>query len=297
MPSRPLVSIIVPNFNHQAFLRERLESVFAQTYQDFELILLDDASTDGSLEILEEFANRPRVRLVVNDTNSGSPFAQWNRGVELAQGEYVWIAESDDSANPELLENLVAVLEQHPTVGLAECDSERIDGSGRVLGPIARDAHPEETARWSQDFFVNGPEEVQRYLYLQNTIPSASAVVFRRSMYLKAGPAEARLKLTGDWLQWVKMLMRSDRYFLAQCLSQSRIHEGTQRETAAQNGRLELEALDIQKRIRQLGDIDRKTVRQGAARYATSWIQAVRSILHAGRSSANATSFRPASLM
>lgn len=111
MDKTPLVSIIIPNFNHSRFLRERLESVFNQTFEDFEVILLDDASTDSSVEILEEYAKDPRVsHLVVNKENSGSPFRQWQRGIELSQGKYIWIAESDDSCDPDFLLTCVAMM-------------------------------------------------------------------------------------------------------------------------------------------------------------------------------------------
>jgi len=89
----PNVTVIVPNYNHARFLRQRLDSILTQTYQDFELILLDDCSTDDSRTILKEYAADPRVRLELNEANSGSPFKQWNKGVQLAQGKYVWIAE------------------------------------------------------------------------------------------------------------------------------------------------------------------------------------------------------------
>ena len=98
--------VIVPNYNHARFLRQRLDSILAQTFQDFELILLDDCSTDESRTILEEYARDPRVRLDFNEVNSGSPFKQWNKGVRFARGKYVWIAESDDYADPRLLEAL-----------------------------------------------------------------------------------------------------------------------------------------------------------------------------------------------
>ena len=277
MSALPRVSIIVPNYNHKAYLAERLESIRSQTFRDFELILMDDASTDGSLELLRKFADRPGTRLLVNKANSGSPFHQWNQGVEQAQGEYIWIAESDDSAGPEFLEKLVWALDRHPTAGLAECGSERIDDAGNISGPLLHDAHPEEADRWNADFLAEGREEIRRYLYLQNTIPSASAVVFRREMYQKAGPADTRFKLAGDWLQWVKILLHSDRYFLAERLSFSRIHQATQREAAARDGGLALEALEIQNRVRRWVEVDRATVRKGAERYALAWIQTVRS--------------------
>jgi glycosyltransferase involved in cell wall biosynthesis len=92
------------------FLRRRIESVLCQTYQDFELILLDDCSSDESRSLLSEYAGDPRVRIEFNEVNSGSPFKQWNKGVRLARGQYVWIAESDDYADKRLLERLVAQL-------------------------------------------------------------------------------------------------------------------------------------------------------------------------------------------
>src|ERR1700738_1634065 len=110
----PRVSVIVPNYNHARFLRRRMESVLRQTYRDFEVILLDDCSTDESRSILSEYAGDPRVRLEFNEKNSGSPFKQWNKGVALASGEYGWIAESDDYADERLLERLVAVLDHEP---------------------------------------------------------------------------------------------------------------------------------------------------------------------------------------
>ena len=102
----PTVSVIVPNYNHARFLPQRIESILRQTYQDFELILLDDCSTDDSRAVLSQYASEPRVRIQFNEVNSGSTFRQWNKGVRLARGKYVWIAESDDYADERLLERL-----------------------------------------------------------------------------------------------------------------------------------------------------------------------------------------------
>src|ERR1022692_1882228 len=104
------VSVVIPNYNHSRFLPRRIDSVLEQTFQDFELILLDDCSTDDSRSILSQYADESRVRIEFNEVNSGTPFRQWNKGVGLARGEYVWIAESDDYADKRLLERLVAVL-------------------------------------------------------------------------------------------------------------------------------------------------------------------------------------------
>ena len=95
---KSLISILLPSYNHSKFLKERLDSIFNQTYQNFELIILDDASTDSSVDILSEFKNHPKVtHYLINEQNSGSPFLQWQKGLDLAKGDYIWIAESDDA--------------------------------------------------------------------------------------------------------------------------------------------------------------------------------------------------------
>lgn len=104
----PLVSVIIPNYNHARYLEQRLDSVFNQTYQNFEVIFLDDCSTDNSLEIIEKYKDDPHLsRIVVNETNSGSPFKQWNKGFNLVKGDLVWIAESDDFCELSFLEEMI----------------------------------------------------------------------------------------------------------------------------------------------------------------------------------------------
>jgi len=124
----PTVSVIVPNYNHSRFLQRRIDSLLRQTFQDFELILLEDCSTDDSRSILSLYAKDPRVRIEFNEANSGITFREWNKGVRLARGKYVWIAESDDYADVHLLEKLVAVLDEEPTVTFVYCQSWRLNG-------------------------------------------------------------------------------------------------------------------------------------------------------------------------
>src|SRR2546430_11315204 len=149
----PAVSVIVPNYNHARFLRRRIDTVLGQTFLDFELILLDDCSTDNSRDILTAYADDSRVRIEFNAKNSGSTFKQWNKGVRLAKGKYVWIAESDDYADEQLLERLVGVLEEEPEVTFAYCRSWRIAANGEPNGYAdwyLADLEP--PARWAADF-------------------------------------------------------------------------------------------------------------------------------------------------
>ena len=95
------VSVIIPNYNHAKFLKQRIDTVINQTYRDFEIIIIDDCSTDNSREIIEEYASRYHfISGYFNTSNSGSPFTQWDSGVNKAKGEFIWIAESDDFAEP-----------------------------------------------------------------------------------------------------------------------------------------------------------------------------------------------------
>ena len=110
----PKISIIVPNYNHSSFLNERLDSIFNQTFQDFEVILLDDKSTDNSTEILRHYTQNEKVsHFIINKKNSGSPFKQWKKGIELAKGEFIWIAESDDTCDLNFLEEQIKALQQN----------------------------------------------------------------------------------------------------------------------------------------------------------------------------------------
>lgn len=109
-----MVSIILPNYNHYTYLPKRLDSILNQTYQDFEVILLDDASTDDSIFLLEKYKNHPKVsHFIKNKENSGSPFIQWHKGLLLAKGEITWIAESDDVCDLDFLEKLIPLLSKN----------------------------------------------------------------------------------------------------------------------------------------------------------------------------------------
>jgi glycosyltransferase involved in cell wall biosynthesis len=226
----PKVSVIIPNYNHANFLEARIQSVLAQTYQDFEIILLDDASTDRSPEILQAHAEHPRVHQVIcNTVNTKTPFKQWNKGLREARGEYIWIAESDDFADPRLLETLVPPLDAHANIGVSYCQSWQVDASDRVLGTLQNWTDRLDPERWKNSYINSGPDEYHRYMSLLCTIPNASAVVFRRSVYDKIGGADTSFRLTGDWLMWSKMLLASDVAFTAEPLNYFRSHATTVR--------------------------------------------------------------------
>jgi len=222
----PKVSVIVPNYNHARFLKQRLDSVFNQTFQDFEVILLDDCSTDNSVEILSEYAKNPNVsHLVVNSENSGNVFKQWNKGVALAKGEYIWIAESDDYCEKEFLETLVPIVESNLQIGLIYSQSQKINQDNELLSiwhpwnGVFSDLH------WQKDFQVTGKVEIEDYFLIENTIPNASAVLFRKTLYLQVEIKNERFKLAGDWFTWIKLIEGSYLYFVSKVLNYHRFHD------------------------------------------------------------------------
>ena len=227
----PRVSVIVPNYNHARFLDRRLRSVLEQTFQDFELLLLDDASTDGSLSIIEGYLHDPRVSLHRNRHNSGSPFPQWNKGVHLATADLVWIAEADDDADPRLLQSLVSVFDQHADLVLAYAQSETIDEEDRPLGCMTTWTANLDARRWEADFTADGRAECESYLFVKNTVPNASAVLFKRAAFLHAGGAPEDMRLCGDWLTWARVLQQGRLAFIAAPLNRFRQHRSTQRAT------------------------------------------------------------------
>jgi|CXWL01.1.fsa_nt_gi glycosyltransferase involved in cell wall biosynthesis len=228
----PKVSVVIPNYNHAKYLEARIDSVINQSFQDFEIILLDDASSDDSAHIIKKYLDHPQIRFFQNYKNSGSPFSQWRKGVSLASGTYVWIAESDDIADFRLLETLVKLLDSNPKVVLAYCQSSYINESGEVTGSALIWTDDLDAERWKYDFMNNGKDECVEYLSIKNTIPNASAVLFRKSAFSGIN-TETSMKLCGDWLIWSRIIRRGDLAFHAGVLNYFREHNSTARVTTS----------------------------------------------------------------
>lgn len=221
----PEVSIIIPNYNHAEFLQQRLDSVFNQTYPDFEVILLDDASSDGSVEILKKYQEHPKVsHLILNDTNSGSPFKQWQKGIGLAKGAYIWIAESDDYCELDFLETCLEAFTED--IGVAYTQSIDVDADGRKL--LHRLTYTEmfEPNLWKDNFTLTGLDFISKYLIVKNVIPNASAVVFKKEL-VRANCFNKQLlemKMCGDWFFWIQLVIGSNISFINQDLNFFRHH-------------------------------------------------------------------------
>ncbi len=168
----PKISVILPNFNHGKFLTKRIESILNQTFQDFELLILDDASVDESRKIIEAYSQNQKVsHIEINAKNSGSTFIQWQKGIELAKGELIWIAESDDIAETEFLNYHFQQFENNPNLAVSFCASTWIDSNDTV---IHEPEHEHEFTKSGYDLFKN---EFAK----GNLIYNASTAVFKTS--------------------------------------------------------------------------------------------------------------------
>lgn len=206
----PKVSIIVPNFNHAKYLLERLESIYEQTYGNIEVILLDDCSSDESMAILNDYAERYPSKTICrfNEANSGGAFNQWKKGLELATGELVWIAESDDYCSANLLEELVRCF-QNPGVMLAFARTEFVRGT-----PPIKDWTSEEYLSdlgpgiWNRPFIQSAHAIVKSGWVVKNIVPNGSGAVFRHpgKMGLLNDSQWLSLRMCGDWVFYLSII-------------------------------------------------------------------------------------------
>ncbi len=195
--NHPFVSVIIPNYNHSDYLDIRINSILNQTYTNYELIILDDCSTDNSREVICKYGDNPHVSCIYfNETNSGSPFHQWEKGFSIAKGELIWIAESDDSCEPSFLQRMVEEFERNDNqCVLCFCRSVKIDTQGNIIGEEGLE----------KDSFFDGKSFIRQYLSRYNYVVNASSAVFRKKILDKVDRAYMQYRGCGDWVFWVEV--------------------------------------------------------------------------------------------
>lgn len=218
MTKKPLVSVIIPNYNHAQYLEQRLDSVFGQTYPNYEVIFLDDCSKDNSLEVVNRYKDNPHLsQIVVNETNSGSTFKQWDKGINLAHGEIIWIAESDDWCELNLLEELIKAF---------------LHNSGTVLAynstlVLYDDGYEANRLYIGKNQYMSGMRYIKHYLSLFNWIMNASCAIFSKKAALKAKPDYKEYKGAGDYLFWIEIAKQGNVAIVNQRLSYFCRHDGS----------------------------------------------------------------------
>lgn len=226
----PTVSVIVPNYNHEKYLVKRLESILNQTFQDFEIILLDDCSPDNSKEILLEYARNAKVsHCLFNEVNTGNTFVQWNKGIALAKGKYIWIAESDDFSEVTFLEELVSYFDKNKEITLVYCQSTRADENDTVTGSWLDYTDRFDKELFFTDFIMDGNLFIEKFLIHRNIIPNASGVLFlkEKAMQLLPLDTDIEMRYCGDWLFYIKLLANAKVGFVSKSLNNFRYHSNS----------------------------------------------------------------------
>lgn len=214
----PLISVIVPNYCHARYLNTRIDSILNQTYQNFELIILDDCSSDNSREVIESYRDNSHVsQIIYNETNCGNPFIQWEKGIKLAKGELCYIAESDDFCRPELLERLVRKFEEDDEVVLARCNTFFVNDNEEIYEGIRPKGY---------DRIYTGHEFIKRFLLVSNGINNAGMALFSREVALAVDKRYQTFKGAGDYMFWVEMSEFGKVANVDEPLNYFRRHEG-----------------------------------------------------------------------
>lgn len=253
------VSVIIPNYNYADFIIERIDSILSQTYPIYELIILDDASSDNSAEIIkakisEIKKQKPdlKIKLIVNEKNSGGcVFSQWQKGLKNVTGDFVWIAEADDSADKHFIEVAMQKFDQYQNAVLFYSDSRRIDQNGEIISDTSIDLEDIwHCGRWEKDFYNDGKNENVEYLSANNTIINVSGVVWKNIKELAEIFDEAKeYKIAGDWYIYTRILEYGDIVYSSKPLNYYRKHDKGSASTIIAPTREYAEVLKVQERI------------------------------------------------
>lgn len=196
----PAVSVLMTAFNREKYIAEAIESVLASTFQDFELIIVDDGSKDGTLEIARRYTSDPRVQVHINEKNMGD-YPNRNRAAELARGKYLKYVDSDDYIYPHGLEVMVRSMERFPTAGLGICLA------GSSDGPYPVQLQPEQTYRehfFGGNLFSQGPSGCiirAEAFHLLNGF-SGKRYIGDTEMWLRLGARYPVVKMVSDLVWW-----------------------------------------------------------------------------------------------
>ena len=176
-------------------------------------------------EIVKKLNKYINIKSVYNETNSGSAFKQWRKGFEIANGEYIWIAEADDYCNCNFLKEIVKPIKKDKDVVISYSDTAFINKDGMM---ILRTIKPEidimKTGHWDTNFINDGKNEIKNYSFLNCTIANVSSVLFKKNNYSKYFEESGKFKQAGDWLFYVNVMSQGKIAFCNKALNYYRVH-------------------------------------------------------------------------
>lgn len=223
------ISVVVPNYNYSNYLYQRVYSILNQNYKIHELIILDDASKDNSLFYIEQIEQKisefVNVKVVVNDINSGNAFSQWQKGMNLASGDYVWVAEADDYAKKNFLNEVVSPLKENNNIVISYADTGFIDSNGYITkNSLVDQIDILNTNHWNASYVNEGIAEINCYSYLNCTIPNVSGTIIKKGNYDEIFEEAKKYHQSGDWFTYLNILNLGDISFINKTLNYYRVH-------------------------------------------------------------------------
>lgn len=223
------ISVVVPNYNYSNYLYQRVYSILNQNYKIHELIILDDASKDNSLFYIEQIEQKisefVNVKVVVNDINSGNAFSQWQKGMNLASGDYVWVAEADDYAKENFLNEVVSPLKKNNNIVISYADTGFIDSNGYITkNSLVDQIDILKTNHWNASYVNKGISEINCYSYLNCTIPNVSGTIIKKGNYYEIFESAKKFHQSGDWFTYLNILNLGDISFINKTLNYYRVH-------------------------------------------------------------------------
>ena len=220
-----LISVIVTNYNHAKYLDQRMGSLLSQTYPNLEIIVVDNCSTDNSLDILAKYKNYGHIKIVALEKNIGNINSS-NLGVGMSSGKFFIFAEADDYCAPTEIELLYKAMAGNEQITAAFCRSFMVDGEGKIFDEDFNYRERSFKEFCSKDTLIPGPL-AQRFFLYSCIIPNFSAVLFRRKYYDLAKGLLQNVKTCADWEFWFRMCQYGDLYYLTTPLNYFRRHAKT----------------------------------------------------------------------
>lgn len=251
------VSVIIPNYNYERYIKSRLETILNQTYPIYEIIYLDDNSSDNSLEIAQKVIRESNVpfKIIKNEKNSGSVFKQWAKGISQAGGDYLWIAESDDLCENDFLEKVIKGFDDKD-VELSYCQSKMIDENDKVIAEnYFNYTNDISTTKWKKDYINDGLEELKTAMVVKNTIPNVSSVVFKKFDLEPILEELCTFKVAGDWYFYTYLLEKGKIAYCSESLNMHRRHENSVTVSKENNEKHFNEIVDMQNMILNKYDV------------------------------------------
>lgn len=237
--TRPLVSILIPSYNRAMYLGDAIDSALAQTYSNIEIIVHDDASTDGTPALLKKYSDK-RLALIRTEDNHGM-LGGWNYIVGRARGEYIKFLASDDLLDPDCVSVLVDAALAHPSAAIVACQRKFIDETGNVI---------KKMGFAKKDIVTNGVDHAHWILTTlrENKIGEPSAVLYPTKLVKSAGEYDPRFSQFADFEYWIRLLQFGDLVYINKPLCSFRLHSGSNTSAAIRDGRFITEIFTLLKK-------------------------------------------------